>query len=701
MRNSTKKITAIAAALLLSVSTVATTAAMAAPSVFAANAVTPETVTDSTFEYGEDSIAHINVEQSSGDIVLYESADVDSAISNPFPSTAYAFGDAITPLDTSKTYYIRLFVDDDANSGTEDDGVVANGDAYKFVAVTLSYKNNVNVGTATVVATIKTPSEVYTLGENVTNTISGSQKVAEFGITAYDLTNNNVKLDQVTYTWDGEDITINQDDFKLYTIDSTTKAKVYIDSSLYKVTKVDNEAVDEETNKVTISPSATAYSVTIEPADSTNNNVTVTQGSGVITEAVVVTGADWNNAVITFGSQTGYETADENVTVTLNGHTLTKGTHYTVVSSQYADGVAKVVVTPKNDSTVYFASNAKAVTDYVSVGKDIDKYIKTVALKDTTATYTYTGEAIEPEITVTAKSGVTLTEGVDYEIVYEDNVNAGSAKFYVQGLGDYAGTTEVKNFTIAKAKLSDAVVTAEDVAYETTLPTVADLAKALTVKSGDQTLVYGTDFTVTGNTVKEGENTLRINALANTNYTGYTTVTVNVVKATDISTAEIATIANVAYTGEAQTPALTVTLGDKELVEGTDYTVAYTNNTEVGCATATITGIGAYTGTNERNFVIVPQQVTGLKAVKKTATTLKLQFNAVEGADGYKIYDAETGKAIASVSTQNGADVLKKTITGLNAGETRKYKVRAYKIVNGTKRYAEYSAVYTKATAKK
>jgi uncharacterized repeat protein (TIGR02543 family) len=169
----------------------------------------------------------------------------------------------------------------------------------------------------------------------------------------------------------------------------------------------------------------------------------------------------------------------------------------------------------------------------------------------------------------------------------------------------------------------------------------------------------------------------------------------------NVAGATIATIKNVAYTGEAQTPALTVTLGDKTLVEGTDYTVAYTNNTEVGCATATITGIGAYTGTNARNFVVVPQQVTGLKAIKKTATTLKLQFNAVKGADGYAIYDAATGKRLATVSTQNGASVLKKTITGLKAGETRKYKVRAYKIVNGTKRYAEYSAVYTKATAKK
>ena len=60
-----------------------------------------------------------------------------------------------------------------------------------------------------------------------------------------------------------------------------------------------------------------------------------------------------------------------------------------------------------------------------------------------------------------------------------------------------------------------------------------------------------------------------------------------------------------------------------------------------------------------------------------------------------------TGKALASVSTQGGKDVLTKTIKGLKAGEKRQYKVRAYKVVNGTKRYAAYSDIYTKATAAK
>ena len=95
----------------------------------------------------------------------------------------------------------------------------------------------------------------------------------------------------------------------------------------------------------------------------------------------------------------------------------------------------------------------------------------------------------------------------------------------------------------------------------------------------------------------------------------------------------------------------------------------------------------------------IPEKITDLKAIKKTKTTLKLTFNAVSGASGYKIYDAATGKVLANVSTQKGAKKLVKTITGLKAGEQRKYKVRGYVTVNGTKHYGAYSNIYTKSTA--
>lgn len=92
--------------------------------------------------------------------------------------------------------------------------------------------------------------------------------------------------------------------------------------------------------------------------------------------------------------------------------------------------------------------------------------------------------------------------------------------------------------------------------------------------------------------------------------------------------------------------------------------------------------------------------MTGLKAIKKTDTTLKLTFSAVDGAEEYEIVDAETGERMVTVSTQNKASKLIKTVTGLNPGETRKYKVRVYTTIDGEKEYGAFSAVYSKATAK-
>lgn len=96
----------------------------------------------------------------------------------------------------------------------------------------------------------------------------------------------------------------------------------------------------------------------------------------------------------------------------------------------------------------------------------------------------------------------------------------------------------------------------------------------------------------------------------------------------------------------------------------------------------------------------VLDQVTGLKAIKKTTTTLKLTWNRVDGATSYKVYDADTGKVLATASAQKGTgtDKIVKTITGLKAGETRQYKVRAFD-ANGN--YSAFSGVYTKATAAK
>ena len=73
----------------------------------------------------------------------------------------------------------------------------------------------------------------------------------------------------------------------------------------------------------------------------------------------------------------------------------------------------------------------------------------------------------------------------------------------------------------------------------------------------------------------------------------------------DISEAVIEAIAPQGYTGSPVTPIPVVQrLGD-ELVPGRDFTVSYEDNIELGTATLTITGAGAFTGSAETTFDII------------------------------------------------------------------------------------------------
>ena len=72
----------------------------------------------------------------------------------------------------------------------------------------------------------------------------------------------------------------------------------------------------------------------------------------------------------------------------------------------------------------------------------------------------------------------------------------------------------------------------------------------------------------------------------------------------------VQSIASQPYTGSAIEPTVTVKDGSKTLTAGTDYTVTYKDNTNVGAATVTVTGKGNYTGAVETEFNITAKALT-------------------------------------------------------------------------------------------
>ncbi len=85
--------------------------------------------------------------------------------------------------------------------------------------------------------------------------------------------------------------------------------------------------------------------------------------------------------------------------------------------------------------------------------------------------------------------------------------------------------------------------------------------------------------------------------------------TSNAYAATDISDATVTGYSTeVDYTGNPIMFNLVVSVDGVELVEGTDYEVSYANNTAVGMATITLSGMGAYTGSKILNFNILDSE---------------------------------------------------------------------------------------------
>lgn len=67
------------------------------------------------------------------------------------------------------------------------------------------------------------------------------------------------------------------------------------------------------------------------------------------------------------------------------------------------------------------------------------------------STYEYTGTAITPEVSVFAVDGSVLVNGINYEVLYSNNVAPGCAAISVNGLGDYSGISAQLSFRIVRS----------------------------------------------------------------------------------------------------------------------------------------------------------------------------------------------------------------------------------------------------------
>lgn len=108
------------------------------------------------------------------------------------------------------------------------------------------------------------------------------------------------------------------------------------------------------------------------------------------------------------------------------------------------------------------------------------------------------------------------------------------------------------------------------------------------------------------------------------------------------------------YDRKAKEPAVTVKDSDGEVIAASNYTVTYSNNTNVGTATAKITFKGNYAGTVNKTFAIKKFAAPAVSKITKLENTTKgitVTWTVSANATSYEIYRSVNGGRFVKADT--------------------------------------------------
>ena len=356
----------------------------------------------------------------------------------------------------------------------------------------------------------------------------------------------------------------------------------------------------------------TDYTITYE------NNINVTDGGayviisgignygGQIKTAFSITARNLSRCSIDpIGGQlyTGAEVKPD-VTVRDGARVLEAGKDYDVVYSNNIEESdnAEVTVTGKGN----YKGSISAV---FTIAREVVDISKAVMSKVQDQYYDF-GNAIRPDVSLTY-NGKELTRDVDYELVYINNFNEGTATIKANGINKNTGSVS-ETFAILPIDITDAEADLAQDVYEYTGSAVCPSVTMITVKrNGAATAVTSMDaFEISyKDNIDVGTAVVEIEAVAGHGFTGKFSKEFTI-SGVDITDAAI-DVSPCEYTGAALTPDCTVTMNGRTLKSGIDYKVSYSNNVNVGTkAMVTVTGTGNYKGTVVGYFEITARDLS-------------------------------------------------------------------------------------------
>lgn len=261
-------------------------------------------------------------------------------------------------------------------------------------------------------------------------------------------------------------------------------------------------------------------------------------------------------------------------------------------SDNYNIGEAKVEIIGKGNYKGTITRNF--VIEAKHIGRAAMKPIKNQV---------YNGMEICPEV-IMEDGSTQLKEGQDYTYVYQDNINAGTAKILISGQGNYGKQSE-ETFIIEPKAINELKVEAiPDLDYNgfEQKPTISVYDTEL-----DTALIENEDYVLKyENNINAGTATVMIYGKGN--YKGQIERNFNI-RVRDSSFVTVETIASQIYTAREIKPDIIMKDGTYQLVQGTDYTIAYTENKNVGTANVEVIFKGNYQGIIKTKFEIIPRDV--------------------------------------------------------------------------------------------
>ena len=310
------------------------------------------------------------------------------------------------------------------------------------------------------------------------------------------------------------------------------------------------------------------------------------------------------------------------ITDTKTDKVLVEGTDYTLAYSDDVTNAGTVTVTVTGIGNY---EGSFEVTYEITM--------RNVTLTSATDSKVYDKNALTNHTVTVSGDGFVKDEGATYNVTgSRTKVGTSKNKFTYE----LKSNTKASNYNI-EVKFGDLIVTTQDGEVVVTITGHSDTVEydgnEKSVNGYDVSITEGStyttdDFTFNGTAEAKGikAGTYPMNLAAdqftntNDNYTqvtfivtdGSLTITPKSIVPTDDNGITVEKPADTTYNGSEQRnkPVVKDSKTKATLVEGTDYTLAYTDATNAGTVTVTITGIGNYNGTVDTSYEIKPKEYT-------------------------------------------------------------------------------------------